>query len=240
MQHPTTTGRGLFICATGSRSHATSVAAALASMLVNQGHCPGVFQPIETGRAKIASGEDAGHLLQWATHSALDAERICPISLQDAGEPAVAARRENRSIPFNTLLEQANRTLNDHTFSLIIGNGGLMVPWAGGLTTADFAAMLQLPLLLVCRAGKDVLNNLLLTLLAARHLQLEVAGYLLTDYMAVANPTLPHDLAVITAEELVALLEPVSGTVFEQATLLSNQLSEQPTLSLLGHYLPVR
>lgn len=233
-----TTDRGLFICGTDEQARPTLVAAALARLLGARREPPGLLQPVETGRSNLAPGEDAGNLLRWAGASRLPAERLCPVSLQAPLEPALAATREGCPIDVHDLLEQARTTLEENRFSLIVGCGGLMVPLAGGLLMADFAAMLQLPLLIVSRSGPGTLNSLMLTLLAARHQQLEVGGYLLTDYPEEPGTTLAHDLAVLTAAELVGTLKAVRGTPYRQIEQLSEQLGDLATLSLLDPYLP--
>ena len=64
---------------------------------------------------------------------------------------------------------------------LIEGVGGLLCPLTEDKTIADLAVALGYPLLVVARAGLGTINHALLTVEAARHRGLQVAGVVLNE-----------------------------------------------------------
>ena len=238
---PVTKNRGLFITGTDTGVGKSLVAAALAKMLTDRGINVGVMKPAETGVADPEGlGPDAA-LLKWAANSSLSDQQICPYRLRDPLAPAVAASREQVRINFSSLLEQAQQTIDSHDFTIIEGAGGLMVPLAGGLLMADFAQALKLPLLVVCRPNLGTINHTLLTLFAAKSMDLPVAGYLINNMPAIktaAEETIGHSLASMTADELLGILDAVDGTEKEKVIKLATQLPNMPTWPLWTAYLP--
>lgn len=238
---PVTKSRGLFITGTDTGVGKSLVAAALAKMLTDRGINVGVMKPVETGVTDPEGlGPDAA-LLKWAANSSQSDQQICPYRLRDPLAPAVAASREQVRINYSSLLEQAQLTIDSHDFTIIEGAGGLMVPLAGGLLMADFAQALKLPLLVVCRPNLGTINHTLLTLFAAKSMDLPVAGYLVNNMppiKTVAEETIGHSLASMTSDELLGILDSVGGTEQEKAIKLAAQLPKMPTWPLWAAYLP--
>ena len=233
--------RGLFITGTDTGVGKTLVGAALARLLTSTGVKVGVMKPAETGVEDVRLlGPDA-QLLRWAADSELPAERICPYRLAAPIAPAVAASREQVRINYTDLLQTAQEIIAEHEFTIIEGAGGLLVPLAGGLLMADFAKALGLPVLVVCRPNLGTINHSLLTLFAARNLELPVAGYLINNMpenKGLAEETAPHTLASMTTDELLGVLNQVEGDDRQKVMALLTQLREMPTYPLLARYLP--
>ncbi len=233
--------KGLFVTGTDTGVGKTLVAAALAKLLTDNGVNVGVMKPAETGlTAPEQLGPDAA-LLKWAAGSSLPDTRICPYRLREPLAPAVAASREQVRINYSDLLESAQETIAEHDFTIIEGAGGLMVPLAGGLLMADFARALALPLLVVCRPNLGTINHTLLTLFAARSMELPVAGYLINNMPPVktaAEETAPHSLASMTTDELLGVVDQVSGSEQEKVSLIASLIPKMPTFKLLKYSLP--
>ncbi|HEY5673145.1 MAG TPA: dethiobiotin synthase [Malonomonas sp.] len=238
---PAIRNKGIFITGTDTGVGKSLVAAALAKMLSEDGVKVGVMKPAETGVVDpSALGPDAA-LLQWASHSTQTADQICPYRLRAPLAPAMAAAQEQMRINYSQLVEQAQEIIDSHEFTIIEGAGGLMVPLAGGLLMADFASILGLPLLVVCRPGLGTINHSLLTLFTARSMELPVAGYLINNMPAqktAAEETVAHSLASLTTDELLGVLDSVEGTEQEKVVQLTEQFRQLPTLRLLTPYLP--
>ena len=238
---PAIRNKGLFITGTDTGVGKSLVAAALAKMLTDNGIKVGVMKPAETGVADPEGLGPDGALLQWAASSRQKTEQICPYRLRAPLAPAVAASQEQVRINYSSLVEQAQSIIDSHEFTIIEGAGGLMVPLAGGLLMADFASILELPLLVVCRPGLGTINHSLLTLFAARAMELPVAGYLINNMPAqktAAEETVAHSLASLTTDELLGVLDTVDGTEQEKVVKLAEQFRQLPTLRLLAPYLP--
>ena len=233
--------KGLFITGTDTGVGKTLVAAALAKVLTDQGLNVGIMKPVETGVSDTEKLGSDGKLLKWSVSSELNDDQICPYRLRAPLAPAAAASHENTQIDFNNLTHQAQRIIESHDFTIIEGTGGLMVPLAGGLLMADFAGILRLPLVVICRPGLGTINHTLLTLFAAKNMDLDIAGYLINNMptdKTLAEETVAHSLAVITSDKLFGILDSVIGTEQEKIILLAKQLVRIKILSLLTPYLP--
>ncbi len=233
--------RGLFITGTDTGVGKTLVAAALTKALTERGVNVGVLKPAETGVENTEQlGPDA-QLLKWAAQNKQTDTEISPYRLKTPLAPAVAASREQIRIDYNGLVQQANKTISEHDFSIIEGAGGLMVPLAGGFLMADFARSLNLPLLVVCRPNLGTINHTLLTLFSARNLELPVAGYMLNNMpkeQTAAEETAAHTLASLTTDELLGVLNQEEGDEQQKVTGLAAQIASLPTFSLLAKSLP--
>jgi len=91
-------------------------------------------------------------------------------------------------------------------FLIVEGAGGLLCPVTDELTMADLARDLGYPLLIVARATLGTINHTLLTIEAARHRGLAIAGVLLNQ----AAPPAPDDVSVATNAEQISRLGKVN------------------------------
>ena len=235
--------KGLFITGTDQGVGSTVIAAALAGISASQGLKTGVMLPVETGVAEVKKLGRDGQLLKWAAQSDLADNRICPYRFQPELEPATAASRAKTRIDFTSLVQTAQDIIENHDFTVIDGSGGLMLPLAGGLLTGDLAAMLKLPLIVVCRPDRGTINHTLMTLLVAKHMDLPVAGYVINSMPAdksYSEESVAHSLAVMTGDELLGVLDSVSGTEQKKSRLLAEQILASKTYSLIARHLPGR
>ena len=83
---------------------------------------------------------------------------------------------------------------------VVEGVGGLLVPLADGYDVRALARELGLPLVIAARPGLGTINHTLLTLEAAGHAELEVAGVVLTPW-----PTEPDEIARSNRETIERL-----------------------------------
>jgi len=162
-----------FVTGTDTGVGKTTVACAILSAARARGLRVEACKPVETGCAPTASG---------ALHPA-DAAALARAALgEDAPlAPSVAAELENATIDID-LLERGVRALRQRRPDLFLveGAGGLLVPLTDTVVMADLAASLALSLLVVARDGLGTINHTLLTLEAAAHRNLAVAGVVLS------------------------------------------------------------
>ena len=233
--------KGLFVSGTGTGVGKTIVAAALARHLKRAGIDVGVMKPLETG---VASPENAGEdaqLLAEAAQSTESLERIAPYRFKTPAAPATAARLEQQPVDYSQLIQDARELVDRHDFTLIEGAGGLMVPVAGGFLIADLAREIGLELLVVADPFLGTINHTLTTLLAARYLEIPVAGYIINRMPADPSPAekaVPHDLASLTIEELLAVIPAVEGTAQQQVERVAELLPNLASWPLLKRFLP--
>ena len=237
----TADSRGLFVTGTGTAVGKTIFTAALAMHLRKSGIDVGVMKPLESGVEDVTrAGEDA-ELLRWAAVSSDPLEATCPYRFESATAPGTASRLEKQPVDYTKLVLTAKQLVGQHQFTLIEGAGGLMVPIAGGFLVSDLAKDIGLPLLIVADARLGTINHTLLTLLAARYLEIEIAGYILNRMPGVpsaAEKNAPHDLASLTIEELLAVIPEVEGLPREMIEQISTVLPTLPSWPLMKKYLP--
>ncbi|MEJ2698152.1 MAG: dethiobiotin synthase [Desulfuromonadales bacterium] len=232
----TFSGKGIFVTGTDTGVGKTLVAAALARFLTGRGKKVGVMKPVETGVTDPSGpGEDAV-LLQWASGTSDNLDLLSPYRLPLPLAPALAAENEGIRIDL-AHLAGAVRTLRErHEFLIVEGAGGLMVPLAGGLLMADLVRQLDLPLLVVCRPGLGTINHTLLTLFAARAMEIPLAGFIINNMPpqpGLAEESATHTLASLASADLLGVLNEAQGDDREKVSDLARQISRLPTLPWL-------
>jgi dethiobiotin synthetase len=172
---------GLFIIGTDTGVGKTFVTAALARALNARGMDVGVMKPIETG-CRLRQGKlypaDGAFLRQAAgVRDSLDL--VTPVRFRLPLAPYAAAIREGRKVDLR-LIDQAYRTLRKrHSFLLVEGIGGLLVPIRRDYTVLDLIRRFGLPVLVVARPGLGTINHTLLTVQRLQEAKVAVAGVLL-------------------------------------------------------------
>jgi dethiobiotin synthetase len=182
---------GLFVVGTDTGVGKTYVASAIARSMTAEGRRVGILKPVATGVSEEASDgadEDSARLIASIGRS-IAPGRVVPITFAEPLAPVVAARRRGERLEQSEVDRAVDATLTwwlDHADVMVVeGAGGLLTPLAEGTTIADLAIRLDYPLVVVARRGLGTLNQTLLTIEAARHRGLRVAGVVLNG----AEPT---------------------------------------------------
>ncbi len=174
---------GLFVTGTDTGVGKTIVTAGLALAFAARGHDVGVVKPVQSGAFASDPGGDAMLLKRW-TGTAEPVGEIVPYAFEAPLAPLVAAQLAGRVVDRDHLVEHVLAVASRHHVLLVEGAGGLIVPVGEDWTIADLALSLDLPLLIVARAGLGTVNHTALTVLAARSLGLDPVGVILNG---------PHD-----------------------------------------------
>ncbi len=165
--------KGIFITGTDTEIGKTVIAGGLSAWLKQKGVNVGVMKPISTG------GDEDARFLKHAAQVDDALEQINPICLRHPLAPSVAARLENRVISVSAIETVFEKLQRKYDFLVVEGVGGIAVPIHDDFWVADLNARLQLPLLIVARAGLGTLNHTVLTVTFARQANLEIAGIIL-------------------------------------------------------------
>ena len=198
---------GLLVTGTGTGVGKTVVTAALAALALARGQRCTVVKPAQTGVPDDAPGDlaDVGRLAGDGVRTVELARYPDPLS------PAAAARRSGR--PPLDAAEIAAAVLaaeRESDLVLVEGAGGLLVRFdEDGLTVADVARMLRLPVLVVVAPGLGTLNATALTLEAVAHRGLELAGLVIgawPDAPDLAERSNVADLEMLAARPLLGAL----------------------------------
>jgi dethiobiotin synthetase len=200
--------RGLFVTGTDTGVGKTFVGCALAAALRARGRRVAVLKPVETG---VDGEPEDARALGAAAGDPAPLDDLCPHRLRAPLAPAVAARLEGVTLDLDRLVALAARRARAADVLLVEGAGGLLVPIAGRVTWADFAARLGLPVLVVAANRLGTVNHCALTARAAAAAGLRVAGVVLSQ------PAPAADASAATNAETIA------------------ELTGLPVLAVLGH-----
>ncbi len=169
---------GLFITGTDTGVGKTLVSCALARGLRAAGIDVGVMKPAETGVP--ADGPADALALVQAAEVTDELDLVCPIQFDLPAAPQAAALHAHRTLSMQRIHEAFEELHTRHTFMLVEGAGGLLVPFDDKTTMADLAVALELPILLVARASLGTINHTLLSLEACAARGLVLTGVVLS------------------------------------------------------------
>lgn len=164
---------GVFVSATGTGCGKTWIARGLARTAVCAGYRVAAVKPIETGGtadaealARACGRDELAKLAGLARSRAA----LSPRSAELAGEPG---------IDLTTLATAVTTALAGADIAIVEGAGGLCTPIARGLTMADLAGALGLPLLLVAPNALGTLSHTIAVTESARRRGLAIAAVVL-------------------------------------------------------------
>ena len=106
-------------------------------------------------------------------------ERINPVYLRTQAEPIIAAELERRAIELPALVQGYEQLASAHNMVLVDACGGWETPLATGLSMADLAAALKLPVILVVNNRPGAASLVQLTCRAIKERGLICAGIIL-------------------------------------------------------------
>lgn len=171
--------RGCFVTGTDTGVGKTLVTGALAMILTERGYRVGVMKPIQTGTLGDGpEGPDDVTLLLDASGNRESPQQVCPYRFSLPLAPLAAAREEGVTVDPNRLAAQFEDVCSRSDLMLVEGVGGVMVPLAEGYLVLDMIKMLNLPALVVGRAGLGGVNHALLTLEALERRRIATLGIL--------------------------------------------------------------
>ncbi len=196
------TFRGFFVAGTDTGVGKTEVGRAICAVMARKGLHPLALKPVETG-CEPDRPEDA-LALREACGSSQPLDELCPYRFRLPAAPLVAAEAEGRRVDLlriEELVERAKAPI------LVEAAGGLMVPLAREplsidqidpadgppsaviVTNLDLAERLQLPVVLVGRAGLGTLNHCALSVEALERREVVVAAVVLNRTQPDDDPT---------------------------------------------------
>lgn len=168
---------GLFITATGTGVGKTWFACALARACVQKGKTVAAIKPMESGcnpdpQDGIRLAEACGNpSLATAEGLYRAQEPLAPYAVEKRGGPAVGSLR--------AMSKRVRELAKGSDFTIVEGVGGALVPLDREHTIADFAAMLDLPAILVARNDLGVLSYTLTAMEALRKRKISVRAIVL-------------------------------------------------------------
>lgn len=221
--------RGLFVTGTDTGVGKTVLTGAIVAALISRGRSVRVLKPVLTGLddARDEDWPPDHELLARAADCTPD--QVALFTYGPPVSPHLAGELADRPIDPGELLAQIVRAAGGSEEIVIVeGVGGLLVPLAEGYDVRQLAVELGLPVLIAARPGLGTINHTLLTLAAAREVDLKVAGVVLTPW-----PQAPSDLQRSNRQTIERL-----GAV-TVSTLAPVARGEREMLRAVGEGLPL-
>ncbi len=236
--------RGCFVTGTDTGVGKTAITAALAYYLCEHGISVGVMKPIETGIGPDEESRSDAALLRAAA-GAMDAlDLISPYRFPDPVAPLAAARRTGKTIELDRIINAFGRLASASRPIFVEGVGGLLAPLSESFETADLIRSLQLPAIVVGRAGLGGINHTMLTLEALARRNIPVLAVVLNSPCFDGRQSSADGVAqqVRTTVELVQELAdlPVCGPIAHVSRLAQHwtdgvsELSRDPAIKELA------
>jgi dethiobiotin synthetase len=172
-----------FVTATGTDVGKTFIACALVRELLARGLKLRVLKPVATGfDTRGVEHSDSGRLLlsQGLPLTARNLDATTPWRFEAPLSPDMAARRENRALPFAGLVAfcKQRRAVD---LTLIEGIGGVMVPLDTKHTVLDWIARLRPKIVLVAGSYLGTLSHTLTALACLKARGLEPAAVVISE-----------------------------------------------------------
>lgn len=171
----------LFVTSTGTEIGKTVVSSLFVRLLEEIGRTTGYFKPIASGCGETEHGYRSPDEVEVIRDTPLSPEQVHAEYRFDAPlSPDRAARREDRSIELEPVLERWDRLRDRYDSVVVEGIGGAAVPFSPRADVADLAERLGLPTVLVVAADLGTISH---TRTAVGHLEeagVRTAGIVLT------------------------------------------------------------
>jgi dethiobiotin synthetase len=194
--------KGVFVTGTDTGVGKTWIAAGLTAVLRRWGLSACYFKPVQSG-----CPEENGKLIPTDASFARELagldepfDLLTPITLRLPLAPGVAAARERVKVDLDRIAQAREELGSRYDLLVTEGAGGLYVPLTDtNFLVLDMVQWLRLPLIVVARAGLGTINHTALTVKAAQHAGVPVAGVVMNRYPE--RPSLAEETnpAVITA-----------------------------------------
>ena len=173
----------VFVTATGTGIGKTFVSAGLIRHFRSAGRAVDAIKPVVSG-FDGAEDSDPALLLGALGRSASEQEiaRMSPWRFRAPLSPDMAARREQRAIPFAEVVAYCRNAMAQRRGVLLIeGIGGIMVPLDDRHTVLDLMSLLRIPILLLAGSYVGTISHTLTSLEILARRNLDVAAVVVSE-----------------------------------------------------------
>ncbi len=177
----------LFVTGTDTGVGKTTVSALLITALRQRGISVGVMKPVETGCARLSTGElipNDGLRLLKAAGEKQSLEEVVPYRFTTPVSPLDASEVDGREISINVLTSTLHSVASRFSLVIVEGAGGALVPITAKLTFLDLACEWNAKTLIVVGSKLGCLNHALLTFEAHEKREILCLGYVFNDLFA--------------------------------------------------------
>jgi len=177
---------GLFITGTDASVGKTLIAGAIAKTLTEKGLKVGVFKPIATGCHRHWEGlvSYETEFLANCANSDLPLSTITPVGYPTNATPLVSATFEGRPVDFGKIAAAYKNICENSDLVITEGVGGVRVPLTTEFDLLDLAVEFDLPVVIIARLNRGIINHTLMTVDCIRSAELKIAGIVINGYNA--------------------------------------------------------
>lgn len=230
---------GIFITGTGTSVGKTTVAAGLAWALRRRGMDVGVMKPFATANrvnSRKYRSRDVSILAKASQVNDPDSE-LNPFFYALSAAPLIASELKHKPrVSTDRALKVLEKLGNKHSFLIVEGIGGIMVPLTESESVASFAKQAQLPLIIVSTTRLGTLNHTVLTVMACKEFGLHVEGIILNKMPRKPNVVEQKTTEVIervTHVKVLAMLPALNSVHYVTVgKMLERQLNPSRLLSM--------
>lgn len=175
---------GIFITGTDTSIGKTVIAAGIAGAMQNKGYSVGVMKAVQSGagirNARLYS-PDAEFMMQ-VIETKDEMELTCPYLLKEAMAPGTAAEIEGTEIDIDIINSAYQELEKRHDIVIVEGAGGIAVPIKKRFLISDLIKYMDIPVLIVARAGLGTINHTFLTIEYAKRSGIKIIGVIINNY----------------------------------------------------------
>ncbi len=177
--------KSIFVTGIGTEIGKTFVIRQLLHQFNQKDQAWSAVKPIVSGLSDTdIELSDTGLLLkaQGLPFTAANLEKVSPWRFQAPLSPHLAAEKEDRTIPFDKLIEFCRKSKSETGGGLLIeGVGGVMVPINRQYTVLDWIEALHIPCLVVTGTYLGAINHTLLTISALRSRNIAIDAIIVNE-----------------------------------------------------------
>lgn len=176
---------GILITGTDTGVGKTFIAAALARAIHSRGINVGIMKPFAAAKGVFSHNyrsEDTAILARAAHSTDSDKEMNSYFYTVPAAPYVASAVTQQEEVNLSIVLDTYRDLGARHDIMIVEGIGGLLVPLTESETFADFAKILDLPIIVVARCATGTFNHILLTLNASKAYGLDIMGMVMNGY----------------------------------------------------------
>ncbi len=170
--------KSIFVTATDTGVGKTTVSAAIASILKEEGKSVGYFKPVETG---CGTGPADASLLARITEQKL--EEVVLYTFDYPVSPYMATKMERKSIDIERILEHYRKLREKYDYLIVEGAGGVCVPIkrTGKVfyTYVELIKDMNIDTLVVSRGRLGTINHTCLTVKVLKDNNVNVKGIIM-------------------------------------------------------------
>jgi dethiobiotin synthetase len=211
-----------FLTGTDTEIGKTFITCALLHRAGRDGRKAAGLKPVAAGTDAAGRNDDVEQI-RAASVLALPPEIVNPYCFKSAIAPHIAAAEEGRRIEFSVIAAATAAARQQAELLIVEGVGGFRVPLGEDGDSADLAAALGLPVILVVGMRLGCINHALLSVEAIAARGLELAGWVANQ----VDPTMSRQVenlaalqALISAPLLGVVPRMASGSPAEAASFL--------------------